>query len=359
MRTGLIFACLLSVVCLPGEAHGFLFRRRSRRCCCKTVASTTEIYTSAPATEAEQQLFPRDRVLALLARKGVPRTVLPKGVVRPRDVNAELIAFSWSLIQNDLETLLQKELQLDYKPQLFLVHKVVDQRTGAYRFILPKPADERLTALLQDIFSLDDEAFDVRIRLVGERLPVRAQDFKPELTANQEPNLVSIQQTLINLLQSDAELRSEAQKVEGAIKPIKVPNELTRDSLLVVTQWQDIVHEKDFRLYWRVHIDVARQPHGNWEVGTAIDFGERLSSQAPSQIHKIADTNNLGVFDANRRGPVPGNPNAILNEVTYKPVTLAGERILQSKDIEVFSEMAPLLWNKVKDAILIRMRTQP
>jgi hypothetical protein len=283
----------------------------------------------------EQHLSLRDRVLALLASKRVSRNVLPKGVVRPQEVNAELIAFSWSLIQNDLEALLQKELQLDYKPQLFIVHKVVDQRTGAYRFILPKPIDERLTVLLQDIFSLDDDAFDVRIRLVGERLPVRAQDFKPEFITNQEPNLLTMQQALINLLQSDTALRAEAQKVEGAIKPIKVSNDLTRDSLLVVTQWQDIVHEKDFRLYWRVYIDIARQPQGHWEVGTAIDFGERLSSQAPNQIHKIADTNNLGVFDANRRGPVPGNPNAILNEVTYKPVTLAGERILQSKDIEV------------------------
>ena len=294
--------------------------------------------------------------MELFLSKRVPRDIVPKGVLQPGDINVELLAYYWSLVQTDLESLLQKTLRLSYRPQLFLVHKVVDHRTGEFRFILPRPTDDRVMQVLMETLGLSEESFDVRVRLVGERLRIQSADIKSEYLLGGEPNLGRIHQAITNLLQTSDDLKQLARKVNGAIKPIRIANEISYHGMIVRTEWQDIVHEQHFRLYWRIDVQLERLPLGDWDLVTLIDFGERLSSQSPSQIFKIADTNNLGVFDVNRRHELPGGGS--INIVTYNPITLAGERVLDSEFAETIGEMAPLLWNSVKNKVLIRMKTQ-
>lgn len=228
--------------------------------------------------------------------------------------------------------------------------KVIDDTATPvkYRFVFPAPYDERITKALSSALPIDEEAFDPAIRLIGEVLPVFLADFKPEFITDGKPDYVRIQKAILEMLQSETELTGLARKVRGEIKPIPTAGDLGTDRLRVLTQWQDLLREEDFRVYWRASIRLEKQAEGHWQLETLIDFGERLRSQSPEQIHKITDTNQLGAFETDF-------PDATtVRRVKYKPVTTAGQRVLSPEYRDHFGTMAPTLWNQVKAAILIR-----
>ncbi len=220
-----------------------------------------------------------------------------------------------------------------------------DSKVG--QLIFTHPGNNEMVDTLAAALGIDKAQFDESIKLYGEATNLVDADFQPRLLTDGKPNLSKIQGVIRDLLQSQSDLAVEAAKMNGAFKPIVVPNDLAADRMNVLTEWQQLAGNDNLRLYWRANIRLERRESTSWILETVIDFGERYRSQSFEQIEKMSDSNRLLAFES---------LNATLSDnakkIRYKTVVSPTEELFTPETSAGFRSLAPKLWTSIKKAIL-------
>ena len=122
--------------------------------------------------------------------------------------------------------------------------------------------------------------------------------------------------------------------------------------MYVVTAWQLLGGNESLKLYWRANVRLEQFPDNQLELETVIEIGQLRRSQSLSQIRIITDSNQMLAFDTRNASPPLKAALGEVDIVRYKEVQTAAETIIKPEDRRQLTEMAPILWNKIKDSLL-------